>query len=229
MNKKCNETALLIGWAGNIFPAVKVLLEEKGMDVIHINGDALNHLDTLHAAPFQDGRMIRYAVYSALLDRGMFPSRITDMSVEDWKAWKQRVYQRLFDVNRYLVRKMLGMWGSRFLIVGSISGVIPSNGEEVSGAASASAFMIMKSMATELAASGLTASAIALGVLQEDAGVVTLGNTEAVRRHIPAGRPISVREAAQGIVRQLMENDCLCNGNVSLMDSGFACSYMRDW
>ena len=229
MKAKRNETAILIGWAGKIFPAMIELLGEKGIEAINMDGDMLNRLDESHAALFTNGRNIRYIVYSALLEKDIFPSKITALSVQDWKAWKHHVYNRLFNVNRFLVEKMLPKGEGHFLVVGAISGVIPSNGEELSGAASASAFMIMKSMAAELAAEGLTASAVALGVLEEGTGAVTLDNTEKTRSHIPSGKPLSAWDAAEGIVKQLTESPCQWNGNVIRMDSGFSCSYMREW
>jgi NAD(P)-dependent dehydrogenase (short-subunit alcohol dehydrogenase family) len=231
MNEHQRETAILIGWTGRIYALARDILTGMGIDSVLVGQEALADYPSClkQAAKLFESRQVLYVAYSALIDKDAFPERLTDLTEPQWKAMKQTSYHNLFNVSRTYARKLLEQENGHFLVIGSVAGLIPAYGEEINGAASASAFMVMKSMAAEMQREGATVSAIALGSLEEDAQAVTLSDTETLRRHIPAGKPISAEAAARGIVRQLTEGSGQINGNVTAFDSGFSCSFMRDW
>jgi len=231
MNEHQRETAILIGWAGRIYAMMRGILDEKGIDSVLVSQEALADYQAClkQAEKLFGTRPVRYVAYSALIDRSAFPEHITELTESQWKAFKQHSYHNLFNVGRTYAKKLLEQDAGHFLVIGSIAGMVPANGEELSGAASAAAYMVMKNMAAERQREGVTISAVALGMLSGDPEAVTLNDSETLRRHIPDGQPIPAEKAAKGIVRLLTEGSAQINGNVTAFDSGFSCSFMRDW
>jgi NAD(P)-dependent dehydrogenase (short-subunit alcohol dehydrogenase family) len=217
------KTALLLGYAGRIFEYVENLLSVNGIDTKHIGGDELRDFD--HCRKTSESLFlendIKYIVYSVLVKSGELSSRIADMDSEQWLRFKQLAFTNIFNVNRTYIKGMTESGGGRYLTVGSIVGVLPAWGEEVNGAVSASAFMMMKSNVLEISQKGINANAVALGLQADD--------NEMLRRHIPGGETISEYAAAEGIVRLLADMPDDMRGAVVPLDAGFSCGFMRDW
>lgn len=216
------KTALLLGYAGRIFEYMENLLSVKGIDTKHIGGDELRDFD--HCRKTSESLFlendIEYIVYSVLVKSGELSSRIADMDSEQWLRLKQLAFTNIFNVNRTYIKRMSEDGGGRCLTVGSIAGVLPAWGEEVNGAVSASAFMMMKSNVLELSRQGIIANGVALGLPAED---------ETLRRHIPGGETINEYAAAEWIARLLTDMPDDMSGAVVPLDSGFSCGFMRDW
>lgn len=225
------ETALLIGQTGRIFDFVQDVLASKGIVSIRINEDVIrDYKKSLQTAlSVFDKAEVKYIVYSVLVDKKQLPAHIKDMSVSEWQMFKEMAFTNVFNINRTFVKLMSERGGGYHLTVGSIAGIVPVKGEEVNGAVSASAFMVMKSNALELAQQGITVNAVALGLLDEDAEMAVLEDTEAIRKHIPGGKALKCRDAAISISQVLTVNSPHLSGVVIPLDYAFSCGFMRDW
>lgn len=217
-----SKTALLLGYTGRILEYIENLLSEKGISSERIGEEKLRDYDfcqEISESLFQ-AKKITYIVYSVLVPRGVLPDRIADMDTRQWLRFKQLAFTNLFNVNRTFVKGMSESGGGRYLTVGSITGVVPARGEQINGAVSASAFMMMQSNVLELARKGITANAAALGLS---------GDNETLSRHIPGGKAIGELDTAACIVQILTDTPEDMAGAVVPLDAGFSCGFMRDW
>lgn len=128
-------------------------------------------------------------------DAGFPPKPFREMSVEEW--------QKFIDLNLYgtmhVTRAVLdGMcdrgWGRIILISSEAWRVGSAFGISVYGAAKAGALGFMRHLAAEVGGNGVTANAVALGIMDNLPGV------EALTRSTPIGRPGNPRDVAGAVV-----------------------------
>lgn len=216
--------AIIIADHKPLFDEIEKKFKDKGIDAAFIEKDSLTSLETakkLASEAAADG--FSYVVYSAFLNEEKFPKYIIDMTVDQWNQWKEDTYIRTYYALQFLT-ELKNQGEGRFVIVGSGYSEVPAAGQEIQGGASAGAFMDMMAVASELGDDKLTINGFAVGSVGGQDSM-----SENLQKHIPSHKQGCPSAIASRIVNSMLEEDSFMNGNITIVDGGLSCTYMREW
>lgn len=226
MKERETKKVLLLGDAGSVFDSLGERLSACGYDISRMTRGEFIDFFYSEDRPALSMDRFHCIACSVLLDP--HSRDISDMGGEEWEEFKRDGMNFLYDVNRAFVPGLLAD-GGKFVVLGSIAGLTPMRGEGVNGAASAAAFMMVKSMAIELAARGVCVMGAALGSIEAESVKGLPEASGVLRKHLAAETPASVEQVV-GAVEYIIENGANAGtGSILQLDSGLSCSYMREW
>lgn len=154
---------------------------------------------------------------------------LLETSTEFWKMSKEKGINNLYEICRTFLRKMAEKGKGRFILIDSITGIIPIRGKATLSMISAGNYMISKSITVDAAKYGITANSIALGALEDDLDVINIPVDKKTLNHIPLKRVCRIDEILRTVVFVTLDAPDYLTGNTFILDGGFSCSYMRDW
>ena len=230
-------TALITGGSRGIGAACAIVLAEDGYDVI-INYNT-NRNEAERIAEITGGRAVCTDVSDSAAVRRMFDAAgdidvlvccagvahhglFTDVTGDEWR--------RVFDVNvggvinccREAIPGMVRAKSGRIITLSSIWGISGASCEAVYAASKAAVIGLTKSLAKELAPSGIRVNCVAPGVIDTDMlSAVALEDIAALCADTPLGR-IGTPEDVAGLVRFLASDAAsYITGQVISPNGGF--------
>lgn len=148
-----------------------------------------------------------------------------DITEDDWHGGLRRNLDSAFYVSRAVIPHMRRQRFGRIVFVTSVTGpVMAMRGEAAYAAAKAGMVGLMRSIAVDEAANGITSNAVAPGWI--DTGAQTTSE-RAEGRHVPIGRSGSASEVASMIVSLCLPGASYTTGQVVVIDGGNSVSEER--
>lgn len=184
-----------------------------------IQFDVTDNSSTEHALEgvLRDGP-IQVIVSNAGLHRDQ---PLAGMDLETWKSVIDVSLNGFYNVVRPLLLPMIRTRWGRVIAISSISGIAGNRGQANYAAAKSGLHGAVKSLALELASRGITANAVAPGIIVTPETTAVF-DAEAIKRLVPmqrAGRP----EEVAGLVRYLASEDAAyMTGQVISVSGGLA-------
>ncbi len=200
--------------------------EQKGAGLSPNSGLSPDSVDSVYKKYGKVDYLVNCIIPDEAVGNG---GAMTEITNDFWDNAKAIGIDSFLDISRLIISRMSDDGGGRILNICSITGLVPVKKYDALSAASASAIMITKSMAVELAQFGISANAIGLGAMDEGSGVITLPRDEKLLMHVPKGRTCSVDEFLKLVLFAMIEAPDYLTGNVFILDGGWSCSYLRDW
>lgn len=146
---------------------------------------------------------------------------LAGMDLETWKSVIDVSLNGFYNVVRPLLVPMIRTRWGRVIAISSISGIVGNRGQANYAAAKSGLHGAVKSLALELASRGITANAVAPGII-DTPETTAVFDVEAIKRFVPmqrAGRP----EEVAGLVRYLAsEEAAYITGQVISVNGGLA-------
>lgn len=219
--------AVLISEPCGLAESIKASLGQKGVECAWIKKTELADREACERA--SENIDADYVIYSALGAEKNFPEHIADMSVDEWKSFKDEAFRLPYDVYGTFVEKMSLNKKGRFMLVCPLTGVMPAAQGEVSGAIGAAGVMMMKSAVSELGGRGFVGCAAAVGSISDDEYSSSIKYTENVKHHEAVNVRLNSGEAAELLVSALLDMNDAMTGEIYRIDSGLSCGCMREW
>jgi 3-oxoacyl-[acyl-carrier protein] reductase len=143
------------------------------------------------------------------------------MSGEQWKSVLDVSLHGFFNVTKPLLLPMIGTRWGRILAISSISGLIGNRGQANYAAAKAGLIGAVKSMSLEYASRGVTANAVAPGVIDSPAVRAAL-TREQIARIVPARRAGKPEEVAELVAFLASDRAAYISGQAISINGGMA-------
>lgn len=146
---------------------------------------------------------------------------LAGMDVETWKSVIDVSLNGFFNVVRPLLLPMIRTRWGRVIAISSISGIVGNRGQANYAAAKSGLHGATKSLALELATRGITANAVAPGIIDTPETTATF-DFEAIKRLVPMQRAGRSEEVA-GLVGYLAsEEAAYITGQIISVNGGLA-------
>jgi 3-oxoacyl-[acyl-carrier protein] reductase len=146
---------------------------------------------------------------------------LAGMDLETWRSVIDVSLNGFYNVVKPLLLPMIRTRWGRVIAISSISGIVGNRGQTNYAAAKSGLHGAVKSLALELASRGITANAVAPGIIDTPETTAAF-DSEAIKRLVPmqrAGRP----EEVAGLVRYLAsEEAAYITGQVISVNGGLA-------
>lgn len=158
-------------------------------------------------------------VNNAALHRG---GRVQKIDSEDWELVIKIALNGAFHCCRHVVPRMVDRGWGRIINISSNAGIHGSPGDTAYGSAKAGLIGFTKSLAKEVAKTGVTANVVVPGFLRTDMTAPLFNTDERLKREIetiPIGRPGEPYEIAE-VVSFLAFGGSYVTGAVIMVDGG---------
>jgi 3-oxoacyl-[acyl-carrier protein] reductase len=146
---------------------------------------------------------------------------LAGMSEEQWRGVVEVSLTGFFAVLRPLLLPMIGTRWGRIIAVSSVSGIMGNRGQANYAAAKAGLIGAVKSVSLEYAARGVTANAVAPGVIESPAVQEAL-TREQIARTVPARRAGKPEEVAELVGFLASDRAAYISGQVISINGGMA-------
>ena len=146
---------------------------------------------------------------------------LAGMSEEQWRGVVDVSLTGFYAVLRPLLLPMIGTRWGRIIAVSSVSGVMGNRGQANYAAAKAGLISVVKSVSLEYAARGVTANAVAPGVIESPA-VDAAMTREQIARLVPARRAGKPEEVADLVGFLASDRAAYISGQVISINGGMA-------
>ncbi len=145
------------------------------------------------------------------------------MSEDDWDAVLDTNLKGAFHCIKAAQRPMLKQRSGRIISIGSVSGLVGNAGQANYAAAKAGLVGLIKSVARELGARGITCNLVAPGFVETDmTAKLPAGILETALSHIPLGRLGRPEDVAAAVAFLASDAAAYITGQVLCMDGGMA-------
>lgn len=196
------------------------LIWKNGGKAMAIAADisVLGDVEYLVRAARENFGPIQVLVNNAAIHRG---GKIHKLAPDDWDVVIKSSLYGAYNCCHLIVPDMIALGWGRIINISSPVGERGYPGDGAYGAAKAGLIGLTKSMARELAMSGITVNAVMPGfVLTEMTNALTLKNISAIRDSIPMGRACEAEEVAEVVAFLVSKGDHI-TGSVYNVDGGF--------
>jgi 3-oxoacyl-[acyl-carrier protein] reductase len=149
--------------------------------------------------------------------------RIVDLSDQDWDDSFTFVLRHVFTLARAAGRQMLAQGtGGAIVSIGSISGLFSAPQHGAYGAAKAGLIALTKTLAVELAASGVRVNSVAPGAVRTPRllEITTEERRAETARHVPMGRLAEPEEIANVVLFLASDLSSYITGQTIVADGG---------
>jgi 3-oxoacyl-[acyl-carrier protein] reductase len=146
---------------------------------------------------------------------------LAGMSEEQWRGVVEVSLTGFYAVLRPLLLPMIGTRWGRIIAVSSVSGIMGNRGQANYAAAKAGLIGAVKSVSLEYAARGVTANAVAPGVIESPAVQAAL-TREQIARIVPARRAGKPEEVAELVGFLASDRAAYISGQVISINGGMA-------
>jgi len=146
---------------------------------------------------------------------------LAGMSEAQWRGVVEVSLTGFYAVLRPLLLPMIGTRWGRIIAVSSVSGVMGNRGQANYAAAKAGLIGAVKSVSLEYASRGVTANAVAPGVIESPAVAATL-TREQIARIVPARRAGRPQEVAELVTFLASDRAAYISGQVISINGGMA-------
>ncbi len=145
------------------------------------------------------------------------------MSEDDWDAVLDTNLKGAFHCIKAAQRPMLKQRSGRIISIGSVSGLVGNAGQANYAAAKAGLVGLIKSVARELGARGITCNLVAPGFVETDmTAKLPAGILETALSHIPLGRLGRPEDVAAAVAFLASDAAAYITGQVICVDGGMA-------
>ncbi len=145
------------------------------------------------------------------------------MSEDDWDAVLDTNLKGAFHCIKAAQRPMLKQRSGRIISIGSVSGLVGNAGQANYAAAKAGLVGLIKSVARELGARGITCNLVAPGFVETDmTAKLPAGILETALSHIPLGRLGRPEDVAAVVAFLASDAAAYITGQVICVDGGMA-------
>ena len=128
-----------------------------------------------------------------------------------------------FHTIKHLSRQFLKQRSGRIINISSVSGILGNAGQANYSASKAGVIGLTKSVARELASRGITANAIAPGVIATDmTEVLSDGVKESLKERVPLGHIGAPEDIAKAVAFLASEDAAYITGQVLAVDGGMS-------
>ena len=146
---------------------------------------------------------------------------LTDLSDAEWNRLLQTNLSSVFYLSRAVLPGMIHKKDGVIVNVSSVFGIYGASCEAAYAASKGGVNAFTRSLAKELAPSGIRVNAVAFGVIDTEMNHnLSAEEREMLSQNIPAGRFASAREAAQFLL-QVAEGPSYLNGQVLSFDGAW--------
>ena len=128
-----------------------------------------------------------------------------------------------FHTIKHLSRQFLKQRSGRIINISSVSGILGNAGQANYSASKAGVIGLTKSVARELASRGITANAIAPGVITTDmTEVLSDGVKESLKERVPLGHIGAPEDIAKAVAFLASDDAAYITGQVLAVDGGMS-------
>lgn len=145
-----------------------------------------------------------------------------------WKAITALDLDGVYYCSKHVTKYMVRQNGGRIVNIGSVAGSVALRKQSAFVAAKSGMYGLTRSMALDLASSGILVNAIAPGSIM-NADFKNQEKQESLVSHIPLGRQGSAKEVAAAVVFLCAPEASYITGATLTVDGGWTCGFMRDW
>ena len=143
------------------------------------------------------------------------------MSEDEWDRVMETNLRSTFVWTRAALRPMLRQRSGRIITIASVDGLVGNAGQANYSAAKAGQIGFTRSLAREVASRGITANAVAPGLVKTGmTEVLTDKQWEELRKRIPMGRHAMPEEIAPAVVFLASDEASYLTGQVIALDGG---------
>ena len=149
------------------------------------------------------------------------------MTEEDWDSVLDINLKGAFLCARAVLRHMIKQRWGRIICIASIAGIVGNKGQANYASAKAGIIGLTRTIAKEVASRGITANAIAPGVIDTEMTQQLPENwKEELKNNIPLGYIGSPRDVAEAVAFLASEEARYITGQVLSVDGGMAISWL---
>ena len=144
---------------------------------------------------------------------------LAGMSVAQWRSVIDVSLHGFYNVCQPLLLPMIGTRWGRVIAISSVSGILGNRGQANYAAAKSGLHGAVKSLSLEVASRGITANAVAPGIIESDMTEAGF-DAETVRRLVPARRKGRPEEVAALVSFLASEEAAYISGQVISINGG---------
>ncbi|RJQ39111.1 MAG: 3-oxoacyl-[acyl-carrier-protein] reductase [Dehalococcoidia bacterium] len=218
---------LVINDFGDPAPAVIVAEEIKKLgrraEVIMADVSQSAEVNRMVAEALEKFGQIDILVNNAGIARDQLVLKMTD---EDWDRVLDVNLKSVFLCTRAVMRAMIKQRRGRIISIASVSGLLGNPGQANYAAAKAGILGFTRTVAKELASRGITANAVAPGLIDAGLGQALKEEyREEMRKHIPLGFLGTPQDVAEAVVFLAGDGARYITGQVLNVDGGMVVSW----
>jgi 3-oxoacyl-[acyl-carrier protein] reductase len=240
-----NQVAVVTGAGRGIGHAIAVRLASEGARVASVSRTEANAQKTAdeingsradaakaYAVDVADHSAVQKAGAQILEDFGRVDILVNNagvtrdglsmrMSLDDWDIVLNTNLKGAFNFTQALMRSMIKQRSGRIINISSISGLIGNAGQANYAASKAGLIGLTKTLARELASRGITANAVAPGLIETDmTGVLSDEVRQAILQKVPLGKLGQPEDIAAAVAYLASAEAKYITGQVLTVDGG---------